>query len=107
MPLRRGRGEIGAASKQQKSRPAILDLADARGYFSVYLSSAGSGKTFTLTRNYVKWALSAPAKERRFAQIIAITFTNKATEEMRARILEYVDALAQGRGSEMGPRRSG
>ena len=67
---------------------------EPKGNFCVYLSSAGSGKTFTLTRNYVKLALSEPPEARAFAHIVALTFTNKATEEMRARILKYLQALA-------------
>ena len=61
-------------------------------YFLVYLSSAGAGKTYTLTREYIKLAL----RERRsFSRIVAITFTNKATEEMRARILSQLHILGR------------
>ncbi|WP_299533347.1 exodeoxyribonuclease V subunit beta [Ulvibacterium sp.] len=53
--------------------------------FKIYNASAGSGKTYTLTREYLKIALS-PSKS--FKRILAITFTNKAVSEMKNRILE-------------------
>ena len=54
--------------------------------FTVYKSSAGSGKTFTLVKEYLKLALkSENAKE--YKSILAITFTNKAAAEMKERVL--------------------
>ncbi|SEJ71278.1 ATP-dependent exoDNAse (exonuclease V) beta subunit (contains helicase and exonuclease domains) [Cyclobacterium xiamenense] len=53
--------------------------------FQLYKSSAGSGKTYTLTTAYLKLALANPLA---FRQILAVTFTNKATQEMKERILE-------------------
>jgi ATP-dependent exoDNAse (exonuclease V) beta subunit len=61
--------------------------------FVVYKSSAGSGKTTTLVKEYLKLALKNP---ERFRQILAITFTNKAANEMKARILENLKQLASG-----------
>lgn len=52
--------------------------------FVIYKSSAGSGKTYTLTTAYLKLALENPMA---FKQILAVTFTNKATQEMKERIL--------------------
>ncbi|WKV13913.1 UvrD-helicase domain-containing protein [Marivirga harenae] len=52
--------------------------------FTVYKSSAGSGKTFTLTREYLKLAFKNPDQ---FKRILAVTFTNKATQEMKERII--------------------
>ena len=46
---------------------------------TVYKASAGSGKTFTLAVNYIKILLCNPHSYR---NILAVTFTNKATEEM-------------------------
>ena len=77
------------ASSASRSSTSISDRAEEPGYFSVYLSSAGSGKTFTLTRSYLKWALSAPSALRRFAHIVEITFTNKATEDRSSVLLSY------------------
>ena len=46
---------------------------------TVYRASAGSGKTFTLAVEYIKLLVRNPQAYR---QILAVTFTNKATEEM-------------------------
>ncbi|CAG5069198.1 RecBCD enzyme subunit RecB [Dyadobacter sp. CECT 9623] len=54
--------------------------------FKVYSSSAGSGKTYTLTKEYLKLALSATS-ESYFKHILAVTFTNAAANEMKDRIL--------------------
>ncbi|MHA7128143.1 UvrD-helicase domain-containing protein [Algoriphagus namhaensis] len=58
--------------------------------FIIYKSSAGSGKTYTLTTEYLKLALRAP---HAFRQILAVTFTNKATQEMKERIIEELNRL--------------
>lgn len=50
----------------------------------VYKASAGSGKTFTLAVEYIKHLILNP---RAYQQILAVTFTNKATAEMKERIL--------------------
>ena len=52
--------------------------------FTVYKSSAGSGKTYTLVREYLKIILAEP---KDFRKVLAITFTNKAANEMKQRIL--------------------
>lgn len=59
----------------------------------VYSASAGSGKTFTLTAEYLRYALKNP--EANYRRILAITFTNKATQEMKERILEASEAFSQ------------
>ncbi|MFI5202909.1 MAG: UvrD-helicase domain-containing protein [Flavobacteriales bacterium] len=61
--------------------------------FTVYRSSAGSGKTETLVTEYLKLALNNPSPLY-FTRILAITFTNKAAEEMRDRILTRLQLLA-------------
>src|SRR5690606_39439769 len=58
--------------------------------FIIYKSSAGSGKTYTLTLEYLKLALQSP---HAFKQILAVTFTNKATQEMKERIVEELKRL--------------
>ena len=50
---------------------------------TVYKASAGSGKTFRLTIEYIKLLIDNP---QQFRRILAVTFTNKATEEMKLRI---------------------
>lgn len=62
---------------------------DARP-FIIYKSSAGSGKTYTLTMEYLKLALQHPGA---FRSILAVTFTNKATQEMKERILKELTRL--------------
>ena len=61
--------------------------------FKVYRSSAGSGKTFTLVKEYLRLAL-ATNKLDAYRGILAVTFTNKAAEEMKSRVLEALKALS-------------
>jgi ATP-dependent exoDNAse (exonuclease V) beta subunit len=68
-----------------------------KGTLTIYSASAGSGKTFTLTGIY----LSALFKSRyNYRRILAVTFTNKATAEMKSRILDNLHNLATGEKSE-------
>ncbi len=57
----------------------------------VYSSSAGSGKTTTLVNEYLKIALDNPGS---FRNILAITFTNKAANEMKERVIETLQLLS-------------
>lgn len=57
---------------------------------TVYRASAGSGKTFTLAKEYIKLLIENPEAYR---GILAVTFTNKATEEMKMRILSQLYGL--------------
>ena len=59
----------------------------------VYKASAGSGKTFTLAVEYIKLLITNPAAYR---NILAVTFTNKATTEMKERILGQLFGIAIG-----------
>ncbi|MCU0285638.1 MAG: UvrD-helicase domain-containing protein [Acidobacteria bacterium] len=61
--------------------------------FVLYRSSAGSGKTYTLVKEYLKLILENPGK---FKHILAITFTNKAAGEMKDRIMQSLKKLAKG-----------
>lgn len=56
-------------------------------------ASAGSGKTFSLTAHYLTLLFSGDNKYR---EILAVTFTNKATEEMKTRILQVLLGFAMG-----------
>lgn len=85
---------------------------------TIYKASAGSGKTYTLTRDYITTLLGVPERQpdndasqqgqsirlnhrdirgyeerNRHRAILAITFTNKATEEMKGRIVSELDKL--------------
>ena len=73
--------------------------------FRIYSASAGSGKTYQLTKEYLKLALgypqpADPTGERRydpsyFKRILAITFTNDAAGEMKERIVGALRGFAQ------------
>jgi ATP-dependent exoDNAse (exonuclease V) beta subunit len=56
-------------------------------------ASAGSGKTFNLVKEYLILLL-AEENSSRFAHIIAMTFTNKAAEEMKERVIRAIDLLS-------------
>ena len=56
-------------------------------------ASAGSGKTYQLAYKYVRDVVEQPSIYR---HILAVTFTNKATEEMKSRILKEIHLLASG-----------
>ncbi|MGI4835733.1 MAG: UvrD-helicase domain-containing protein [Janthinobacterium lividum] len=74
--------------------------------FRIYSASAGSGKTYQLTKEYLKLALgypqpADPTGERSynpsyFKNILAITFTNDAAGEMKERIVGALRGFAQG-----------
>jgi ATP-dependent exoDNAse (exonuclease V) beta subunit (contains helicase and exonuclease domains) len=59
---------------------------------TVYKASAGSGKTFTLATEYIRLLVENPQSYR---HILAVTFTNKATEEMKRRILSQLYGIWQ------------
>lgn len=61
----------------------------------IYRSSAGSGKTHTLVMHYIRYALRYPDA---FKHILAVTFTNSATQEMKERIIIYLHNLSLGEG---------
>ena len=58
---------------------------------SIYQAGAGSGKTFTLTHEYIRLLLAHPEDERAHNHILAVTFTKKATAEMKQRILALLN----------------
>ena len=61
--------------------------------FNIYNASAGSGKTFTLVKDYLKIVLTS--KEfLPHRHVLAITFTNKAVDEMKTRIVEALMTFA-------------
>jgi len=64
-------------------------------------ASAGSGKTYNLTAHYLVLLFSG---DTRYREILAVTFTNKATEEMKTRILDVLSGLAKGDASFNGIR---
>ena len=54
--------------------------------FKVYQASAGSGKTYTIVREYLMLCLESKAATSKYSQILAMTFTNKAANEMKEKI---------------------
>jgi len=64
-----------------------------RKNFVVYKSSAGSGKTTTLVKEYLKICLKNPSN---FRHVLAITFTNKAANEMKTKILSSLQDFVTG-----------
>jgi ATP-dependent helicase/nuclease subunit A len=67
--------------------------------FTIYRSSAGSGKTRTLAKEYLKLALQYRATY--FRHILAVTFTNKSTQEMKDRIISYLNEFSKGTQNEL------
>ena len=58
-------------------------------YFNIYNASAGTGKTFSLVRDYLILLFNSNNFEL-YKNILAITFTNKAVNEMKGRIVSYL-----------------
>ncbi|MEO8773180.1 MAG: UvrD-helicase domain-containing protein, partial [Gelidibacter sp.] len=66
---------------------------DVQPPFLIYNASAGSGKTFTLVKAYLK-ILFTSDQQHAFKNILALTFTNKAVAEMKARIVDMLIAFS-------------
>ena len=62
----------------------MLNIAN----FKVYQASAGAGKTFTLIKEYLKLCLGSLDAIDNYRRILAITFTNAAANEMKAKIVK-------------------
>ncbi|MBQ8272359.1 MAG: UvrD-helicase domain-containing protein [Tidjanibacter sp.] len=67
------------------------------GRVDILSASAGSGKTYRLALNYITTLLEEPLSYR---HILAVTFTNKATDELKGRILAQLNLLANGSKSD-------
>jgi ATP-dependent exoDNAse (exonuclease V) beta subunit len=67
--------------------------------FSLYDASAGSGKTYTLVKEYLKIILLSK-KQDAYRNILAITFTNKAVHEMKSRVVDSLSEFAKDTPSE-------
>lgn len=62
--------------------------------FKIYDASAGSGKTFTLVKEYLSKILESK-KDNYYQQLLALTFTNKAVTEMKHRIIENLVSFSR------------
>ena len=69
--------------------------------FLIYRSSAGSGKTYTLVKEYLKLVLNDTES---FKNVLAVTFTNKSAGEMKSRIIEALTKLSRGEAAELKER---
>ncbi len=67
--------------------------------FSIYDASAGSGKTYTLVKEYLKIILLSN-KNDAYRNILAITFTNKAVHEMKSRVVDSLSEFTKDNPSE-------
>ena len=65
--------------------------------FKIYNASAGSGKTFTLAKAYLKILIQSKSNDQ-FKSILAITFTNKAVGEMKERIVAMLTSFSSEEG---------
>lgn len=72
---------------QLKRKLAKKEILLQPNEFKIYNASAGAGKTYTLVKEYLTILLTDPDPYK-FESILAITFTNKAANEMKQRILE-------------------
>lgn len=68
--------------------------------FQVYNASAGSGKTFTLVKEYLKILLTSD-NAYLFQQILAVTFTNKAAGEMKERVIKNLHTFSNKESNHM------
>lgn len=62
--------------------------------FRIYDASAGSGKTYTLVKEFLTTALSSSNPDS-YQSALAITFTNKAVYEMKTRLLEVLSEFSK------------
>ena len=61
--------------------------------FKVYQASAGSGKTYTIVKEYLSLCLKSEASTANYSHILAITFTNKAANEMKEKITAQLNLI--------------
>ena len=61
--------------------------------FKVFQASAGSGKTYTIVKEYLKLCLASASSVDRFRSILAITFTNASANDMKRKILDHLNDI--------------
>lgn len=66
---------------------------------TVCRASAGTGKTYTLAARYIALLMGSES-DFLYRNILAVTFTNKATAEMKQRIISYLYVIAEGDGAD-------
>lgn len=75
-------------------------MSQTTNAFKVYQASAGSGKTYTIVKEYLALCLKNQADTDNYSQILAITFTNMAANEMKGKILRQLDDIIQSDPSQ-------
>lgn len=70
--------------------------------FKVFQASAGAGKTFTLIKEYLKLCLVSEGSVDNYRNILAITFTNAAANEMKAKIVKALQEIIDS--TELDPK---
>ena len=70
--------------------------------FKVFQASAGSGKTFTLIKEYLKLCLANQGAVGNFRSILAITFTNASANDMKAKIVTTLQEIIESK--EVNPK---
>jgi ATP-dependent helicase/nuclease subunit A len=93
-------GEVSGSYSQKPFRYSLFTiryplLSIFETMLRIYKSSAGSGKTYTLVREYLRIALADEADK--YKHILAITFTNKAANEMKERVISALGGLAESK----------
>jgi ATP-dependent exoDNAse (exonuclease V) beta subunit len=86
-------GDDGAPVDESSDFRNKITTFIAMGSVKLLRASAGSGKTWRLAYEYVRAVVNDPSQ---YAHILAVTFTNKATAEMKRRIVEEINAIARG-----------
>ena len=68
---------------------------------TIYSASAGSGKTFNLVAEYISILMEymQKGKQLSFKSILAVTFTNASTREMKDRIIDVLVSLSKNENS--------
>ena len=65
--------------------------------FKVFQASAGSGKTYTIVKEYLKLCLSSAQQVENFRHILAITFTNASANDMKAKIVSQLCEIIESK----------
>jgi ATP-dependent exoDNAse (exonuclease V) beta subunit len=80
-----------------RSQELFRQKSSDKQYLHVIKASAGSGKTHRLTGEYLRLLFSTP---NAYKHILAVTFTNKATDEMKSRIIKELYSLSANEKSD-------
>ena len=65
--------------------------------FKMFQASAGSGKTYTIVKEYLKLCLGSPKQVDNFRHILAITFTNASANDMKAKIINHLNDIIESK----------